>query len=56
MEGWDSFFLGQLGASAALGGLLFVAISIVLVVASLFALFTIGLNLGIEFTGSYNFV
>jgi modulator of FtsH protease len=28
MEGWDSFFLGQLGASAALGGLLFVAVSI----------------------------
>jgi modulator of FtsH protease len=28
MEGWDNFFLGQLGASAALGGLLFVAISL----------------------------
>ncbi|WP_421725356.1 hypothetical protein [Bauldia sp.] len=27
-EGWDNFFLGQLGASAALGGLLFVAVSI----------------------------
>lgn len=28
MEGWDNFFLGQLGASAALGGLLFVAVSL----------------------------
>jgi hypothetical protein len=28
MEGWDSFFLGHVGASAALGGLLFVAISL----------------------------
>jgi hypothetical protein len=28
MDGWENFFLGQLGASAALGGLLFVAISI----------------------------
>ena len=28
MEGWENFFLGQLGASAALGGLLFVAISL----------------------------
>ncbi len=28
LAGWDNFFLGQLGASAALGGLLFVAISI----------------------------
>jgi modulator of FtsH protease len=27
-EAWESFFLGQLGASAALGGLLFVAVSI----------------------------
>jgi hypothetical protein len=27
-ETWESFFLGQLGATAALGGLLFVAISI----------------------------
>lgn len=28
MDGWENFFLGQLGASAALAGLLFVAISI----------------------------
>jgi hypothetical protein len=28
MEGWGDFFLGELGASAALGGLLFVAISL----------------------------
>ncbi len=28
MEGWDSFFLGQVGASAALAGMLFVAISL----------------------------
>lgn len=28
VTGWDNFFLGQLGASAALGGLLFVSISI----------------------------
>lgn len=28
MDGWDNFFLGQLGASAALGGLLFVAVSL----------------------------
>jgi len=28
MDGWDNFFLGQVGASAALGGLLFVAISL----------------------------
>jgi modulator of FtsH protease len=28
MEGWENFFLGQVGASAALGGLLFVAISL----------------------------
>lgn len=28
MNGWDNFFLGQVGASAALGGLLFVAISL----------------------------
>jgi hypothetical protein len=28
MESWESFFLGQLGASAALGGLLFVAVSL----------------------------
>jgi modulator of FtsH protease len=28
MEGWDNFFLGHVGASAALGGLLFVAISL----------------------------
>jgi len=27
-DSWESFFLGQLGATAALGGLLFVAISI----------------------------
>jgi modulator of FtsH protease len=28
MEGWENFFLGQVGASAALGGLLFVAVSL----------------------------
>lgn len=28
MEGWENFFLGHVGASAALGGLLFVAISL----------------------------
>jgi len=28
MEGWDNFFVGQLGASATLAGLLFVAVSI----------------------------
>lgn len=28
MEGWENFFLGHVGASAALGGLLFVSISI----------------------------
>ncbi|UYN93548.1 MAG: hypothetical protein KIT25_15990 [Enhydrobacter sp.] len=28
MEGWDNFFLGQVGASAALAGLLFVAVSL----------------------------
>jgi len=28
MEGWDNFFLGQVGASAALVGLLFVAVSL----------------------------
>lgn len=28
MEGWENFFLGQVGAAAALGGLLFVAVSL----------------------------
>jgi len=28
MDGWENFFLGHVGASAALGGLLFVAISL----------------------------
>ena len=28
MDGWENFFLGQVGASAALGGLLFVAASL----------------------------
>jgi hypothetical protein len=28
MDDWENFFLGQVGASAALGGLLFVAISL----------------------------
>jgi hypothetical protein len=28
MEGWDNFFVGELGASATLAGLLFVAVSI----------------------------
>ena len=28
MDGWANFFLGQLGASAALAGLLFVSVSV----------------------------